>query len=96
MTRMFIVNIPMVFGAIWRVAQCFVDERVKAKIRFLRRNELHMLHEFIDARFLPTNLGGDCKDQLISTRTGVQQGMQRAQDVHRTPCKFRSGKSSLS
>ncbi|KAK9803212.1 hypothetical protein WJX73_003627 [Symbiochloris irregularis] len=70
MTRMFIVNIPMVFGAVWRVAQCFVDERVKAKIRFLRRNELHMLHEFIDAQYLPKELGGHCKDQLISTPTG--------------------------
>ena len=71
MTRMFIVNIPMMFGAIWRVAQCFVDERVKAKIRFLRKHELHMLHEFIDRKILPTSLGGDCKEQLISSRAGA-------------------------
>ena len=70
MTRMFIVNIPMVFGAIWRVAQMFVDERVKAKIRFLKRSELHMLHEFIDRSILPVSLGGDCKEQVISTRGG--------------------------
>ena len=78
---MFIINIPMVFGAVWRVAQCFVDERVKAKIRFLRRSELHMLHEFIDAQYLPVSLGGDCKDQLISTRAG-EPGLRARVAMH--------------
>lgn len=73
---MFIVNIPMVFGAVWRVAQCFVDERVKAKIRFLRKNELHMLHEFIDRKILPVSLGGENKEQMISTRAGELQGLR--------------------
>lgn len=68
---MFIVNIPMIFGAIWRVASMFVDDRVKLKIRFLKKSELHMLHEFIDRKTLPVSLGGDCTEQLISTRGGA-------------------------
>ena len=69
MTRMFIVNIPFVFGAIWRVAQMLVDDRVKAKIRFLKHSELGQLYEFIDPDQLPVSLGGHGQ-QMLTDKSG--------------------------
>lgn len=71
MTRMFLVNIPLVFAAVWRVLQMFVDDRVKAKIRFLRKADLGTLHEFIDRDLLPENLGGKFSGRVLSDKTGV-------------------------
>ncbi|KAK9843934.1 hypothetical protein WJX84_001075 [Apatococcus fuscideae] len=70
MSNMFLVNIPMVFSAVWRVLQMFVDDRIKAKIRFLKRSDLHVLHEFVPRENLPRNLGGLRDDKLISDKTG--------------------------
>ena len=70
MTRMFIVNIPLIFGAVWRVASMIIDDRVKAKIRFLKKSELGQLHEFIDKDQLPTSLGGT-REGCLSSHTGV-------------------------
>lgn len=70
MTRMFLVNIPMVFAAVWRVVQMFIDDRVKAKIRFLRKADLATLHEFIDRDLLPEGLGGKFQGKLLSDSTG--------------------------
>lgn len=68
---MFLVNIPLVFAAVWRVLQMFVDDRVKAKIRFLRKADLGTLHEFIDRDLLPENLGGKFSGRVLSDKTGV-------------------------
>ena len=70
---MFLVNIPLVFAAVWRVLQMFVDDRVKAKIRFLRKADLGTLHEFIDRDLLPENLGGKFSGRVLSDKTGVLQ-----------------------
>ena len=67
---MFIVNIPLIFGAVWRVASMIIDDRVKAKIRFLKKSELGQLHEFIDKDQLPTSLGGT-REGCLSSHTGV-------------------------
>ena len=69
MTRMFIVNIPLIFGAMWRVASMIIDDRVKAKIRFLKKSEMGQLYEFIDRDQLPTSLGGT-REGCLSTHTG--------------------------
>ena len=70
MTRMFIVNIPLIFGAMWRVASMIIDDRVKAKIRFLKKSEMGQLYEFIDRDQLPTSLGGT-REGCLSTHTGA-------------------------
>ena len=70
---MFLVNIPLVFAAVWRVLQMFVDDRVKAKIRFLRKADLGTLHEFIDRDLLPENLGGKFSGRVLSDKTGLLQ-----------------------
>lgn len=70
MSRMFLVNIPLMFAAVWRVLQMFVDDRVKAKIRFLRKADFHILHEFVDRDQLPESLGGKSKEKLLSDKQG--------------------------
>ena len=70
MSRMFLVNIPLMFAAVWKVLQMFVDDRVKAKIRFLRKADFHILHEFVDREQLPESLGGKCKEKLLSDKQG--------------------------
>jgi len=70
MSRMFLVNIPLMFAAVWRVLQMFVDDRVKAKIRFLRKADFHILHEFVDRDSLPESLGGKAKEKLLSDKQG--------------------------
>ena len=70
MSRMFLVNIPLMFAAVWKVLQMFVDDRVKAKIRFLRKADFHILHEFVDRDQLPESLGGKAKEKLLSNKQG--------------------------
>lgn len=48
----------------------FVDDRVKAKIRFLRKADFHILHEFVDRDQLPESLGGKSKEKLLSDKQG--------------------------
>ena len=67
---MFLVNIPLMFAAVWRVLQMFVDDRVKAKIRFLRKADFHILHEFVDRDQLPESLGGKTTEKLLSDKQG--------------------------
>ena len=73
MSRMFLVNIPLMFAAVWKVLQMFVDDRVKAKIRFLRKADFHILHEFVDREQLPESLGGKAKEKLLSDKQGTAQ-----------------------
>ncbi len=68
---MFLVNIPMVFAAVWRVVQMFIDDRVKAKIRFLLKADFGTLHEFIDREQLPESLGGKYQGKLLTDTTGA-------------------------
>ncbi|KAK9824539.1 hypothetical protein WJX72_011169 [[Myrmecia] bisecta] len=70
MTRMFLVNIPMIFSAVWRILSMFVDDRVKAKIRFLRKADLYVLHEFVERDVLPEGLGGRNPNQMLSDKLG--------------------------
>ncbi len=70
MSNMFLVNIPMIFSAVWKVLSVFVDDRIKAKIRFLKRSDLHVLHEFVPRENLPRSLGGLRDDKLISDKNG--------------------------
>lgn len=70
---MFLVNIPLMFAAVWKVLQMFVDDRVKAKIRFLRKADFHILHEFVDREQLPHSLGGKAKEKLLSDKQGMMQ-----------------------
>lgn len=67
---MFLVNVPFMFAAVWKVLQIFVDDRVKAKIRFLRKADFHILHEFVDRDILPESLGGKVKGKILSDKQG--------------------------
>ena len=70
MARMFLVNIPMVFSAVWRVLSVFVDERVRAKIRFLTSKDIHILKDYIDEDVLPSYLGGSKQGKCLSDKEG--------------------------
>ena len=74
---MYIVNIPLIFGAMWKVASMIIDDRVKAKIRFLKKSELGQLYEFIDRDQLPKSLGGT-RQNCLSTHEGTAQAAEAA------------------
>ena len=81
MSRMFLVNIPLMFAAVWKVLQMFLDDRVKAKIRFLRKADFHTLHEFVDRDSLPEGLGGKSKEKLLSDKLGKSNHKQMSTKV---------------
>lgn len=55
-----ILNAPMVFRGIWKVAKGFLDERTRKKIQVKGADYLPTLLEFVDEDKLPTFLGGKC------------------------------------
>ena len=83
---MFLVNIPLMFAAVWKVLQMFVDDRVKAKIRFLRKADFHILHEFVDRDQLPESLGGKATEKLLSDKLGMCTPAAHVCTTHLTFC----------
>ena len=60
LSKMFIINAPALFTAVWKIIKAFLDERTSSKIEILGSNyEKHLL-EAIDAENLPSSLGGTC------------------------------------
>jgi len=55
-----IINTPMVFRGIWKVAKGFLDERTRKKIQVKGSDYLPTLLEFVEEDKLPTFLGGKC------------------------------------
>ena len=64
MGNTFIINAPMLFRGIWKVAKGFLDERTRNKIKLKGGDYLPLLLEFVDEENLPDFLGGKCTDQF--------------------------------
>ncbi|KAL2914177.1 cytosolic factor, phosphatidylinositol/phosphatidylcholine transfer protein [Polyrhizophydium stewartii] len=60
MGRMFIVNAPTLFTAVWAVIKGMLDENTVAKISVLGSAYQKQLLEAIDPSCLPASLGGAC------------------------------------
>ena len=60
MGNLFIVNTPMMFSGVWRIAKGFIDERTRKKIEIKGKTYLPTLLEYADAENLPEFLGGSC------------------------------------
>jgi len=58
MGHTFIVNAPMLFRGIWKVAKGFLDERTRNKIAVKGEKYLEFLLEYADKDALPVFLGG--------------------------------------
>jgi len=56
--KMFIVNAPLVFYAVWNAIKPWIDERTKSKISILGSHFQKELLEYVDAENLPDFLGG--------------------------------------
>lgn len=82
MSQMFLVNTSHILSSAWKLVQYFVDDRVKAKLKFLSKADLHVLHDFIDRSLLPPELGGTRSEPVLSTRSGNQS----IKIVYQTPC----------
>lgn len=59
--RMFLINAPMLFTAIWAVVKGMLDENTVAKISVLGSSYQKQLLEYIDPENLPDFLGGESK-----------------------------------
>ena len=66
MGNTFIINAPMVFRGLWKVAKAFLDERTRNKIKVLGGSYLPTLLEFVEEENLPTFLGGKCTEPFPS------------------------------
>jgi len=60
LARMFIVNTPFTFKALWSIVKAFLDEKTTRKISLEGSNYQAKLLELIDAENLPKILGGSC------------------------------------
>ena len=58
--KMFIVNAPFMFKAVWNVLQSFMDARTREKITMCGSNYRSTLLEFVNEEDLPDFLGGSC------------------------------------
>ncbi|XP_002984078.2 phosphatidylinositol/phosphatidylcholine transfer protein SFH1 [Selaginella moellendorffii] len=59
--KMFIVNAPMAFKAIWTVIKPWLDKRTQKKIEVHGSNFAPKLLELVDKQNLPEFLGGSCR-----------------------------------
>ena len=66
MGNTFIINAPMLFRGLWKVAKAFLDERTRAKIKVLGGSYLPTLLEFVEAENLPDFLGGKNTEKFPS------------------------------
>ena len=66
MGNLFIVNAPMMFSGIWRVAKGFLDERTRKKIEVKGGSYLKTLLEFAEEEDIPEFLGGKCTEPFPS------------------------------
>ena len=73
---MTIINVPMIFAAIWNIAKHFFDERVTNKITIQRSGWEAALLEQIDANQLPKIYGGECDYNPFGTFMGPWQNYE--------------------
>ncbi|KAL2634464.1 hypothetical protein R1flu_005943 [Riccia fluitans] len=60
--KMYMINVPLIFSGLWKVASKFIDESTKNKIIFVqqdRKKVTDVLLESIDIDFLPIEYGGN-------------------------------------
>ena len=62
MGNTFIINAPMAFRGIWKMAKGFLDARTRDKIKVKGGDYLPTLLEFVEEENLPTFLGGKSAD----------------------------------
>ncbi|RKO94996.1 cellular retinaldehyde-binding/triple function, partial [Caulochytrium protostelioides] len=60
MGKMFIINVPMLFTAVWAVVKQFLDEVTVSKISILGSGYKSELLKLIDPANLPAQYGGTC------------------------------------
>ena len=61
MGKMFIINSPTIFTAVWAVLKTMLDENTVAKISILGSNYQKQLLELVEEKNLPKFLGGACE-----------------------------------
>ena len=62
MGNTFIINAPMVFRGLWKIAKGFLDERTRNKIKVKGGDYVPTLLEFVEEENLPSFLGGKCTE----------------------------------
>ena len=59
--KMFIINAPFLFSSVWNMIKGLLDEVTVSKIHIVGTKYQALLLEHIDARNIPTSLGGTCE-----------------------------------
>lgn len=74
--KLFVVNVPTIFGAVWAMVSPWLDKRTKQKIVVLKgKNFAQALLQHIDADSLPVQYGGTCNCQggCLSSGSGLEE-----------------------
>ena len=89
--KMFIVNTPTAFKAVWSMIKPWLDKRTQRKIEVHGSNFASKLLELVDPENLPKFLGGtcECNDGCESSDAGPWKAVPFAQcyDHHSTQTK---------
>lgn len=85
--KMFIINTPMLFTAVWSLVKPLLDEVTVSKIQILGYSYQSKLLEMIDAENLPETYGGKCKCEEFGGCREADIGPWNDQTVEGYPIK---------
>jgi len=80
LSRIYIVNAPLLFSGIWAIVKPWIDERTKAKITTLGAQFESQLLEQVSEVNLPDFLGGKCSIEECGEFMNNEQGLWLAPD----------------
>jgi hypothetical protein len=77
--RIVVIRAPRVFSLIWNIVQHFLDEGTRDKVQIVsEKDTLKMLTRYIDRKWIPQELGGDCS---IKSNPGCEPLLTKAGSV---------------
>jgi hypothetical protein len=79
--RLYLVNCPWYFPAIFSIFSPLIDQRTRNKFRVLGGNYLSELEELIDPSVIPTDFGGPCDSVKWDIRPTHESGGSKEQVV---------------
>jgi hypothetical protein len=60
--KLFLINAPWYFGAIFALVRAFIDADTAEKISIIGNDYMPQLLEYIDEESIPVELGGKCEN----------------------------------
>lgn len=77
--RLYLVNCPWYFPAIFNIFSPLIDQRTRNKFRVLGSNFQAELEELIDPSVIPTDFGGNCESVTWDIKPSFESGGSKEQ-----------------